>query len=65
MTSSDRHISIDQRVGGWFQSESDPATCFVGDMGTFPSVIRKMSKRDVDLAEESTDSNNFSIGTVK
>jgi len=49
MTSTDS-ISTDQKVGGCCQNESDPATCVLGDLGTFPSAIRKTSKRDVDPA---------------
>jgi len=40
------HIFI-HHVGGRCQGESDPATCFLGDLATFST--RKTSKRDVNL----------------
>ena len=37
---------------GCCQSKSDPATCFLGDLGTFPSTSRKLSKSCTEGLDE-------------
>jgi len=44
-----QHISTDQWVGGCCHSESDPATCFLGDLEDVSRYHEEASKRDLVL----------------